>query len=69
MKNVAFIINPNSSNGKYQPFVTKLQQYSSESIIYISESIDGTKDFIKKKSDSIDVFVAVGGDGTISTIA
>jgi diacylglycerol kinase (ATP) len=69
MEKVAFIINPNSSKGNYKPFVKSIQQYNSEIKIYISESILGTKKYIEEQWESTDVFVAVGGDGTISTIA
>ncbi len=38
-------------------------------LYYISESILGTDDFIKTHFDEVDFFVAIGGDGTISTVA
>lgn len=38
-------------------------------LYYISDSIEGTRDFIDENFHNIDVFVAVGGDGTISTVA
>ncbi len=69
MKNVAFIINPFSSTGNYQPFLKKLQQTVPDAQYYISESISGTENYIRNNFDSTDVFVAVGGDGTISHIA
>jgi YegS/Rv2252/BmrU family lipid kinase len=69
MKRVAFIINPFSSNGNYQPFVQEIKSKFPEILVYISESIDATKEFIKNNFEGIDIFVAVGGDGTISTVA
>src|SRR5690606_33457447 len=38
-------------------------------LYYISESIQGTDEFIQQNFDHIDIFVAIGGDGTISTVA
>lgn len=69
MKNIAFIINPFSSKGNYQSFLEKLRQKLPEAVYYISESIEGTNEFIKNHFDKTDIFVAVGGDGTISVVA
>jgi YegS/Rv2252/BmrU family lipid kinase len=69
MQNVAFIINPFSSNGNYQPFLKEIEKQLPHSVIYISKSIVGTQEFIQKNKTNISVFVAVGGDGTISTVA
>ncbi|MFP7657935.1 diacylglycerol/lipid kinase family protein [Chryseobacterium proteolyticum] len=38
-------------------------------LYYISESIQGTDDFIEEHFNEIEIFVAIGGDGTISTVA
>ena len=69
MKNVAFIINPFSAKKNYQPFLDLLQKQVENPIYYISESLIGTEKFIKDNFENIDVFVAVGGDGTISSVA
>lgn len=69
MKNVAFIINPFSSKKKYKPFLNELKSKVKEPLFYVSKSIEGTKEFISKHFDQVDIFVAVGGDGTISTVA
>lgn len=69
MKNAAFIINPFSSKGNYQPFLKKLRQKLPKAVYYISESIEGTDEFIQNNFDHTDIFVAVGGDGTISAVA
>lgn len=69
MNNVAFIINPFSAQKNYQPFLTSLQKNLENPIFYISESVAGTEQFIKENFDKIDIFVAVGGDGTISSVA
>lgn len=69
MEKVAFIINPFSAKKNYQPFLDALLKKVENPLYYISESIEGTFDFIRENFDWVDVFVAVGGDGTISTVA
>lgn len=69
MEKVAFIINPFSAKKNYQPFLNELNAKVQNSLYYISESILGTDDFIRKHFDDVDIFVAIGGDGTISTVA
>ncbi len=69
MQRTAFIINPNSSNGKYQSFLNKLNFLIDNPNVFISKSKKDTEDFINNNLNNIDIFVAVGGDGTISSIA
>lgn len=69
MKKVAFIINPFSAKKNYQPFLNELKNKVENPLYYVSESILGTDDFIKDHFDEVDIFVAIGGDGTISTVA
>jgi YegS/Rv2252/BmrU family lipid kinase len=69
MEKVAFIINPFSAKKNYQPFLNELKAKVKDPLYYISESIAGTDEFILTHFNEIDVFVAIGGDGTISTIA
>lgn len=69
MKNVAFIINPFSAKKNYQPFLDALQEQVDQPNFYISKSLAGTEKFIKDHFDTTDIFVAVGGDGTISSVA
>ncbi|SDI39855.1 lipid kinase, YegS/Rv2252/BmrU family [Chryseobacterium taeanense] len=69
MEKVAFIINPFSAKKNYQPFLNELKAKVQNPLYYISESILGTDDFIQKHFHEIDIFVAIGGDGTISTVA
>lgn len=66
---IAFIINPFSAKKNYQVFLEKLKQSISEPLFLISKSIKDTEAFIKNNWDLVDVFVAVGGDGTISVVA
>ncbi|WP_306845909.1 diacylglycerol/lipid kinase family protein [Chryseobacterium lathyri] len=69
MEKVAFIINPFSAKKNYQPFLDELEKKVENPLYYISESIPATDDFIRANFDHIDIFVAIGGDGTISTVA
>lgn len=69
MENVAFIINPFSAKKNYEPFFQALKERIKNPRVYISDSVKGTWDFIDENFSSTDIFVAVGGDGTISTVA
>ncbi|WP_407402986.1 diacylglycerol/lipid kinase family protein [Chryseobacterium sp.] len=69
MENVAFIINPYSAKKNYKPLLEELKNKVENVQYYISESILGTDEYIKKNMKLVDIFVAIGGDGTISTIA
>nr|WP_312076320.1 YegS/Rv2252/BmrU family lipid kinase [Chryseobacterium sp.] len=69
MEKVAFIINPFSAKKNYQPFLNELKNKVKDPLYYISESIPGTDDFIRAHFEFVDIFVAIGGDGTISTVA
>ncbi len=69
MQNVAFIINPFSAKKNYQPFLDELKKKVANPLYIISESVDDTNNFIKNNFEKIEIFVAIGGDGTISTVA
>lgn len=69
MDKVAFIINPFSAKKNYQPFLNELKTKVNNPLYYVSESIPGTDEFIKSHFEEVDIFVAIGGDGTISTVA
>ncbi|WP_267405472.1 MULTISPECIES: YegS/Rv2252/BmrU family lipid kinase [unclassified Chryseobacterium] len=69
MEKVAFIINPFSAKKNYQPFLNELKNKVENPLYYVSESIPGTDEFIKEHFENTDIFVAIGGDGTISTVA
>ena len=69
MERTAFIINPFSAKKNYQPFLDELKKKIGNPLYYVSESIPGTDDFIRENFDNVDIFVAIGGDGTISTVA
>jgi diacylglycerol kinase (ATP) len=69
MEKAAFIINPFSAKKNYQPFLDELKKKVDNPLYYVSESIPGTDDFIRVNFDNVDIFVAIGGDGTISTVA
>lgn len=65
----AFIINPFSAKKNYQPFLDSLCRKIEQPLYLISQSLEDTDRFIKENWDNVDVFVAVGGDGTISVVA
>ncbi|MFS4470520.1 diacylglycerol/lipid kinase family protein [Chryseobacterium sp. T20] len=69
MDKVAFIINPFSAKKNYQPFLNELKTKVNNPLYYVSESIPGTEEFIQAHFKEVDIFVAIGGDGTISTVA
>ncbi|WP_413541848.1 diacylglycerol/lipid kinase family protein [Chryseobacterium viscerum] len=69
MEKVAFIINPFSAKKNYQPFLNELKTKVNNPLYYVSESIPGTDEFIQAHFEEVDIFVAIGGDGTISTVA
>ena len=69
MQNVAFIINPFSAKKNYQPFLNSLQAKVENPLYLISKSIQDTENFIKDNFEKVDIFIAIGGDGTISTVA
>lgn len=69
MNKVAFIINPFSAKKEYKIFLEKLNAKIENPIYLVSKSIQDTRDFIKNNWNLIDIFVAIGGDGTISTVA
>lgn len=69
MDRVAFIINPNSSKGNYQPILDGIKNKIENPNYYISQSIEGTQAFITQNFKTTDLFVAIGGDGTISSVA
>ena len=66
---VAFIINPFSAKKNYQPFLDELSKKVENPLYLVSKSLQDTDDFIDEHWKDVDVFVAVGGDGTISTVA
>lgn len=67
--NVAFIINPFSAKKNYQPFLDELSKKVENPLFLVSKSLENTDAFIDEHWNDVDVFVAVGGDGTISTVA
>lgn len=69
MNNVAFIINPFSAKREYHSFLKILKTKIENPEVLISKSIQDSQDYIQRNWDRIEIFVAIGGDGTISTIA
>ncbi|WP_417429094.1 diacylglycerol/lipid kinase family protein [Halpernia sp.] len=69
MQKVAFIINPFSAKKNYQVFLDHLKSKVENPLVYISVSVAGTEKFIDENFNSTDIFIAIGGDGTISSVA
>lgn len=69
MQKVAFIINPFSAKKNYHNFLENLKSQIDSPLVYISESLAGTEKFIDDHFDSVDIFIAIGGDGTLSSVA
>ncbi len=69
MENVAFIINPFAAKKNYEAFLKPLREKVENPNFYISESLEGTENFIRENFEKTDIFIAVGGDGTISSVA
>ncbi len=64
-----FIINPNSGKLLYQKTIDQIKNWDADAMIFISQSINDSNFFIEQNIDKYDIFVAVGGDGTISSVA
>lgn len=69
MQQVAFIINPFSAKGNYHNFLRELLDKVPGADYFISNGLEGTDTYIISRLDTHKIFVAVGGDGTISNVA
>lgn len=67
--NFAFIINPNSAKGDARIFLEEISTRIINPNYILSQSIEDTEIFIQENWENTDIFVAVGGDGTISSVA
>lgn len=65
----AFIINPYSAKKNYRSFLENLSGKINNPVYLVSKSLEDTEEFIRRNWNDIDIFVAVGGDGTISVVA
>ncbi len=65
----AFIINPFSAKKNYQPFLDNLCKKKDQPLYLVPQSLEDTDHFIRENWEKVDIFVAVGGDGTISVVA
>ncbi len=57
------------SKGEISIFSRKNGKEFPNALYYISDSVKGTEAFIENNFSKADIFIAVGGDGTISSIA
>lgn len=69
MDRTVFIINPFSAKKQPDLFIQKLKTKVDSLHYYVSESLEKTTEFILETKDKYDVYVAVGRDGTISSVA
>lgn len=69
MEKIAFIINPKSSSQNISTKIKKIQNMFPKSRFFFSKDKYSTHNFIQKNWDKIDIFVVVGGDGTVSSVA
>lgn len=64
-----FLINPNAGIAGIRPFVRQLAKYKNEFDYSIFSEIEEFRGFIRSHKDDYDIFIAVGGDGTVNSLA
>ncbi len=64
-----FIINPNAGRKKNKKFHRQLLKYQSKADIRFSKYPGHSSEIVKEEINNYDVFVTVGGDGTVNEIA
>ena len=72
MKNILFIINPNSGTGKYKSVIRSIDTHLDKNLfkyktIY-TERPNHATEICNENKDKFDIIVAVGGDGTINEV-
>jgi diacylglycerol kinase (ATP) len=64
-----FILNPNAGITGIRPYVRRLRKCCNEFDFSIFSDIEEFRSFIKTQRDDYDLFIAVGGDGTVNSLA
>jgi diacylglycerol kinase (ATP) len=64
-----FILNPNAGVFGIRPYVRRLQKLCNEFDFCDFSDIEEFRSFIKIHRNDYDVFIAVGGDGTVNSLA
>jgi diacylglycerol kinase (ATP) len=64
-----FIINPNAGIAGISRLIRKLDKYRNEFDYSTFSNIDEFKNFITSRKKDYDLFIAVGGDGTVNSLA
>lgn len=64
-----FILNPNAGITGIRSYVRRLQKLCNEFDFCEFSDIEEFRSFIRSHRDDYDVFIAVGGDGTVSSLA
>ncbi len=73
MKRLLLIVNPVAGKGKAKkqlPEVTNIfKSHGYEVTVYLTKPNGGTEEFVAEKARDFDLIVAIGGDGTLNTVA
>ncbi len=69
IKDIAFIINPNSGKRKANKILATVKKYYPACFTVITQSAEEMDNFIKKYSTQYKVIVVSGGDGTVNRAA
>jgi diacylglycerol kinase (ATP) len=64
-----FILNPNAGISGIRPYVRRLQKFCDEFDFCDFSNKEEFRSFIKTHRNDYDVFIAVGGDGTVNSLA
>jgi len=69
VKDIIFIINPNSGKQQIAGIIKQIEEYELEFSYFITKSLEDFKNFVSENEHKYKVFVIVGGDGTINSAA
>ena len=64
-----FILNPNAGLEGISRFVKQLEKFRNEFDYCTFSNIEDFRSFIKSRKNDYDTFIAVGGDGTVNSLA
>lgn len=66
---ILFIINPRAGKGKTKRLIRQLEFYKEKVAFRLSEYPRHSLEIVREELNNYDVFVAVGGDGTVNEVA
>ncbi len=67
LKDIIFIINPNSGKKKISSILKQIKNFDNELSYFITKSEKDFKNFVSENNKKYKVFVIVGGDGTVNS--